>query len=725
MKQSIFFLLLMLFGLFTQGQSKPRKPPTQQEMDAMKAQMQKAMDKLTPEQRKQMEEMGIRLPTGEQLDNALAIASANPDARGGFPKLNAKKIAAIPATPTAATLPGFLGRLNNAVESRLGTTMDRQATALLEAMKEKTKDPSALGKGAVGFWLAGKPEWALLVTGKLSAMDPSNAENLNNYAALLTMMDAQHMAVPVLQFLDKTYPGDPTILANLGQAWFGLGDIKKSEQYLDSALRIFPKHSQANNTKSQIQEERGDKKGAAESLEKSLETGYEPEKEERLRRLGYPVEDVSWPFHIPQDPLGFNQFSWPEFPLDVEAADTLRSAWEDFRKKLEGIQASLTQINERLETEALKESVESIKAQQAALKSGQFLHTTGPLSLRAARKLGYLLEDKDGGLSYKLKKMQDELMHLPDSLRKMDSARNAQMKKALDGLDCGDGEGSKGSPETCCRIATEINNQWLRKSNVLIRETYSGALDVYKKYWSALAYFYQYGMEPMAFAKQKSDFKLQYLAFLLSVSPNFHTNYLLCEKKEPKPFKPRPMAEFDDINCQYHSYLDLVLTQIETHCSKMKTTFNIGEFISAATRFQVDLKASFEEDLNKGVLTRGSADMGFGIGSKTLGKAGPVKAEVSASGNTHIEFNGNGITEVVISAGAKAEVKTDMFDNAGSIKGAVKAGGAEKMKETGKTVLPPGVGDKSVTIGEVKGAITINAGSGVTGSGTLSGLQLK
>ncbi|MCU0334484.1 MAG: hypothetical protein MUF62_05455, partial [Chitinophagaceae bacterium] len=158
---------------------------------------------------------------------------------------------------------------------------------------------------------------------------------------------------------------------------------------------------------------------------------------------------------------------------------------------------------------------------------------------------------------------------------------------------------------------------------------------------------------------------------------------------------------------------------ITTHCSKMTTKVDAGKF-----------KFEFTEDLNKSngiipnAITHGSADVSVSLGSKGIGKWGPVKAEVGAGVDLHIEFTAQGIKEVSATVGANVEVGTDMFDKAGGIGQVVKNGGAGYMRETGNTVLLPGVGDQSASVAGVAGTITLNSGSGVVGSGMLGGLKL-
>jgi tetratricopeptide (TPR) repeat protein len=727
MKWLIGFAMACMAAGSTQSQEKPRRAPTQQEMDAMKARMQKELDKLTPEQRKKMEEMGISMPTNEQMDEAAKIAGANPQARqGGMPRLNSQKIAAIPKTPTTSELSSFLGGVHRAVQEKLGADLRAQASDLFNDMRKKTKDPGELGKAAVGLWLGGRPELAVLVAGQVCTADATYAENINNYAAMLNMMDAQQMAVPILAHLHQRYPGNPTILNNLGQAWFGLGDMRKAEQYVDSAIRRFPKHSQANVTKSQIQEAKGDKAGAAESLRRSMESGYTEEKEAALRRLSYKESgDVSWPLHIPQDPLGFDHFELPPFPVDVYESEQFLPLWEAFWKKVNRMESQTREDMEKRQAEAMVYEAKAMDARLKQLNTGG-INQPGPLSARAARKLSYLLDEKDGGLSAKLERATKEMLSIKDSMVIQDAIRKQRFDEfTKKSLDCGGGEGSSGKGmEQCCRIRNEINSAWLLSTNKLYKEGFEKLLDAYKRLWNAQCYFLQYNMTEPSFEAKKAEYKHLFAAALASARPNFAAPDGNCKKTDNtrKPFEKESLPEFDDVSCTFYSKLELMYITIETRCSRMTTTFDFGE-----------LKGSFTEDLNKstdilpGNIVRGTVDFSIDLGSKDLVKWGPAKVDASAGADVHIEISKEGIKEVTITVGANvtASAKNQGAEIIGSVKGF--ADHITARHESGRIqaqVPGSGGGGKSISVGGTIGTVTINSGGEVTGTGVLSGLKL-
>jgi tetratricopeptide (TPR) repeat protein len=155
----------------------------------------------------------------------------------------------------------------------------------------------------LGHW-----EKALFIIGRACLEDVTDADNLNNYASFLIMTGGEQAAIPILEFLNAKYPNNSTILNNLGQAWFGLGDMEKAKKYLGDAIELCPNHSMANATLAKIFSGGSgpDKPKAISYLKASLKASYDPEKEADLAKLGYNTTyDDLPPFNYPmqQDPF--------------------------------------------------------------------------------------------------------------------------------------------------------------------------------------------------------------------------------------------------------------------------------------------------------------------------------------------------------------------------------------------------------------------------------------
>ena len=336
MKNSKYVLLsILLLGwnsLFAQPGKKPaptEKPPTQKEMEDMMKEAQKAMEEMSPEDKKMMDSMGMKMPDLKSTQKNVAgisdaqLKKAFDDENRIVPEKDAARInMAMATTLNNADVSAYISKTHIAVLGKLPAATKAKA---LQVLQQANKLNSSVANTAVGLWIDGKPTLALYLMGEACKADPSNAINLNNYAAFLSMSGAEQLALPILVNLNKRYPSNSSILNNITQAWLGLGDIPRAEKYADSTIRIYAYHPQANMAKCLIEESKGNIPAAVEAARKAISKSYSSEKESKLKKLGYSLKDkdVDWDRPMPQDPLGLTKFTWPDFPLDVEQSKPL------------------------------------------------------------------------------------------------------------------------------------------------------------------------------------------------------------------------------------------------------------------------------------------------------------------------------------------------------------------------------------------------------------------
>ncbi|MGB4770203.1 MAG: hypothetical protein WBP58_02015 [Chitinophagaceae bacterium] len=689
---SFFCFLLSNVGM---AQQSPKKAPTPLELEQMKKKAQAELNKLTPEQRKKMAEMGIEMPDLDGLDKASGIAKANPGARRTeMPTRDAARIASIPTTPSVNTLAAYIKKVHQQASAKLGGEVAARGDKLYASLQAQSTSVREMGHLASGLWAMGKYQDAIYLEGKICSMDQRDPDNLSNYAAFLTMAGAEPLAIPMLRVLNTMYPRNSTILNNLGQAWFGLGDFTMSTRYLDSAIRFFPGHAQANFTKSQIEESKGNKEGAVEAMKKSLDNAYSTEKETRLRKLGYPVDknDVSWPLHIPQDPLGLHKFVLPAFPRDVLESVALIETWDDFKKQLRRELDALKEKRYRLEAANAEYHGKQIGQSMKAVKTGAPIQSQGPLSLRAHQKLTYLMNDKDGGLSYQWKKAEEDYVNKGKLLRPIFAEREEKSKQIEKKFECLFGEGQcQYTMKDYCTAVDQMNTEYLASANGVEERSVNAMLDILRKWINTQAYYQQYYYPETQFEVTKVDYQMLWLGILESVKPQFLLPHPECYK-DKQPFKPSTLQEFDDVACNYHSTLEFEGFSIQTDCSRMTTKFTGGP---------IDFE--IKEDLNKNEIMRGSLELSAGKSADI--EKGPVKAEVKGSVAGRVEFDNRGVTDVIVKVEAEVEV------------------GISSLTEG--PVKLSGTGERTVVVGGVEGRMGWNSGSSVTGKGILQGVQIK
>jgi Tfp pilus assembly protein PilF len=599
------------------------------------------------------------------------------------PKKNTAKIAAIPATPAAAAMPAYLQKLQTAIAAKIAAADKAEADKLLQAAGSSVHAANA----AVGLWMGKMPLQALYVMSKAAVADASNPNTLNNYASMLSMAGAEQLALPILQRLNQQYPRNSTILNNIGQAWLGLGDLLKAEQYLDSAIRIYPGHSQANLAKANIAESKGNTKAAAEAIRKSLDESFSSEKLNRLRKYGQPYNgnNIRLPSSMPADALGLESFNWPAYPGTVDQSVELEKAWAKFREQCDKESAILNTMYERLQEQALQEQQER---DQALLNYHPLSGAPPPQPLptyaeAASIKLRYYIDDKDGGQAYRLGKLQEALLEAQEKVALLEEKRREELEAVQEKYDPLIGEGKPNPLEAYCSEYNSVNTRFLGAANPILQNAYSDWLEENRKRLNNEMYFYQYIQWPTQFEASKLHAKMFWLSAIASQTVQFASPGPFCKARPIEDKKPKPLPEFDDIACQYNSSMDLGVFQITSNCSRLTGHLKMGP-----------LDYSRKVDTDKDILLAASLEITAGV-SKGWEK-GPVAAEAKAEVTGKVEWNDKQITNWTVTADAGVSVGSNL-----------------------------GYGDKSIEIAGATAQIGMNSGPSLSGRGLLQGVQIK
>jgi tetratricopeptide (TPR) repeat protein len=342
------------------------KPPTQKEMEEMMKEAEKMMGEMSAEDKKMMDSMGIKMPSFKNVpkvtDKQLAEAWENENRI--VPKRDAARIAAIPAAVTDARMPVYLTAVQKAVAASLKPDAVTTGNKAYDYIKSVSKNSGEAANMSIGLWMAGQPEIAVHVLGKICAADAGNTDNINNYAAMLSMLDAPQLAIPLLNNLNTKFPKNSTLLNNLGQAWFGLGEIGKAEKYLDSTIRIYAYHPQANLTKAAIEESRGSADKARECVRKSMIHSYTQDKEEKLAKLGEKTKASNFrlPRRTQNDPLNLGGFSAPGFPTSVEGCVIAEKEWTEFYVQVNSKLNQLGKLKKQADENGAKDQQQRLSA---------------------------------------------------------------------------------------------------------------------------------------------------------------------------------------------------------------------------------------------------------------------------------------------------------------------------------------------------------------------------
>jgi Flp pilus assembly protein TadD len=715
MKNIIILTVCMLFCFVLYAQPKPArgdKPPTQKELAEMMKEMNKAMDDMSPEDKKMLDSMGFKMPSmniPKMTDKQ--IARAYEDASRIVPAKDVAAITNMPKTPLSATaLPAFLVATHNNVSGVLQSQSRSKGEEVYQAVKEQYQSAAATGNAAAGLWMMGKTELAIYVMGKACVEDPSNVDNLNNYAAMISMSGAEQLALPILGVLNKQFPRNSTILNNIGQAWFGLGDLVKANTYLDSAIRIYAYHPQANHTKSLIEESKGNTAAAIDHAKRSLKHAYSSDKENRMKNLKYKLTtgDIRWNFRMPKDALGLEKFKWPEYPKNVAESEVLIKEWNTFRESCNNEIAALKQKQKKLEQEAMEFHQKHNKLVLSAGNRGIMVDVVPRLAPKAMVKLKYLVDGNDGQLAFNFQKKGEAVAQALLQTAALNEKLSAEMKRLEEVYEDKFGEGKPNPFQAACADDTKAKNAFLSEANMLLQQAYMDYLSFMRRKINDEVYYYQYTMWPADFELAKINAQLQWLHSIKEQQVKFANKSGWCQDEEKnKPPKPFKLQAFDDVHCEYTSSLSTPVGTIRTQCSRIITELDL-KFI------KIGLKQDMEKETFSDQFMNCSVEVGAGVAFGTR-HLGPLKAEAAIGAAIGLEFDRTGLTDVILKGAAGVSVGTDVI-NDGSEAAGVKVG--TDIKD-GSASDVGAIKDLQLEIG-VKGQISIISGKGsVDGTGIL------
>jgi hypothetical protein len=718
MKRILFFIISFFLFLLT-ALSQANKAEMEKEILELKKEIVQT-EKEIAEARKSnlpdVKEMEAELVMMKKAlviaENSLKGLSKTPDKKiqeiadkeqKAIPKKDPARIAKVSKTIMSdAELNKFLSAVVSAIEKKLDTKIKSAAEAIMNEVKSKHPSSNALGNAASGCWILGANEAAVWMMGKACMSDPGNPDNLNNFASFLTMTGAEELALPVLQKLNIQFPRNSTLLNNIAQAWFGLGDIPMAEKYIDSAIKIFGFHSQANYTKSLIEESKGNKEAAKEALKKSMRYAYSEEKAAKLKKLGGELKnkDLPWKFSMPQDPLGLQKFVVPGYAKSVEQADVLAPQWEVFRKNLWNLSTALKERDKQVTKEIENMGEERAKEAVAAVLAGKnpMQQLIPPFFLKAKTKLILEMKDIDGAAAYQGKKALEQYTESLAEVDKLVEAYKNKEEAFLNKVSQMEKQNPEHNPERIseliCETLTDMRNELLMKANTILEQSQNNYIEYLRKKLNTQAYYTQYltADEP-SFEMAKINIRQEFLNVLHSLK---HIEEFSCSKKAEK--RDGKLADFDDINCQKKIEMNMIWVKAVFTCNKSKVDYEAFFF-----------RGSHAENLNTGEILGGTAELGIklGLGERGLG---PIKAEIEAEASAFIEYDKSGITDGGIKAGVGAEIGIDSD---------IEIIGGEPSVETGSGIDTPSVG-----VG-VETRIGWNSGPSSAGKGILSGIQIK
>lgn len=655
LKQIALLILFSCSTVLAFAQQKPKakeKPVTQKEVDDMMKEIEGLMN--DPETRKAMEAQGVKMPDLKKLPrfDDKQYAAAEKESKQGVPARDARKIAAINRQAlTDASLKNHLLLTQTQLEQAMRPEMRNWVKGKASAIIAEYGDGNVLAQIALNCHIAGLQEMGAYLMCKASIAHPGDPGFLNNYAAMLNAVSAQHLALPILNTLNAKYPRDYVLINNIGQAWYGLGDMQMAEKYIDSAIILYPRNPQALHSKSKIETKKRNKEAAKKALEKSLEEAYSSEKEYELRQLGGKMDHkdaTRWTMAMPKDVFGLSNFATPEFPMSIRQSEVMKMQWESFRDACKAMMANLRSKRAIAEREA----EQAMEKRQKEILSNKTSFALPWLSPKAQFKLRMLQERDRKNTMYAFFDAKEKYLNIQEELGPLQKAFDQKVSSINDAYPFGEGQ-TNNFPAHCAEMNKAIDH-FLSEANSLVSNRYKAYITQLKVYINERAEYALYANFKEDYEVQKLLLQEEWLTAIQSAPVQFHGPANTCPRPEPpKEDTTRKLSNFYDRNCDYVSefivpFIGKWTQRCDIMIVELKTSIPVGPAsIGLGGNYVINSDTHHEN---------GSIELGVSVGVGPKLTTGITGTGMKVEGKSIIHLTDRGITDIELggSVGVKS-----------------------------------------------------------------------
>lgn len=467
--------------------------------------------------------------------------------------------------------------------------------------------------------------------------------------------------------MSKEYPDNTTILNNLGQAWFYLGEINKADANLEKVVKAFAYHPQANYTQCLIQQSKGNTPKAIEKMKNSLAYSYSLDKINILRKMGYKVKgsDMRKPFRPDPDPLGLHNILRPDVPTTYAEELKLTADWDAFQKQANEKMMKLgkdlipyQQAANQKAQEAYKK-FENKKAEDILKMKANAALPDNIYTVKAEKNLEEI--NKDGGAGYRLIKVKAEIDALKKDFETKDEAQRKSLEKQYSIIADKETElahkGENIGFDNC--VVQQKYSEWVYANyNKPLEEAYKNYLhQLYIKINEEL-YWQQFVQDDASFEVTKIAAKKEWLSAVSGLRYITTKRYGDCTPQEEKSSDYK-LGNYDDMHCKYISTLDIKVWKQIFECGKSRIEFDAGR-LSGNLNFNLDDKGNTH--FVKGTVEATAIDK-----SKSIGK-GPLQINANVKAGVGVEFTSRGVEDVYATGEASVTVGSNtVSDPAGVV----------------------------------------------------------
>ena len=494
------------------------------------------------------------IPVTANYNNAPPAAAIN----FTLPPLSAK-LNQIPQLATAESYTAYIQQLHTAISNAVKPNEKKKADDYLTT--KKLTQSKQISNAALAAWLQNAPAASLYLHSKAVTANPSGALYANNFAAFLIMGGLPEKSVPILEYWNKQKPGEATLLSNLGNAYYRLGDVNKAMQYLQQCVQKDTLNPIANKILCLLYLKKGDAKKAEEHATKSIAASYDQEVEKILRQLNKKAKpgEVMTRYHKNEFPL-LKRIKMPAMPASLDEMEFFAANLEAEKKSVDNsiaaIQAKMPTTNDDANQRLL----------MAGLRKG-----ISPLQMKAQFIIMDAMEihGKDGISEADVFKYYLSKISAPHNvkLRAIAKKYGDQLNK-LEGGEAGDEDKIAALELAKCKDINDENGKYLAELSPLVNEYVQRQEYISRRYYRDYANWAPYWMPQAA-----GSFLSIQMDYLKEVS-NLLGQYKLISKQQctfdevAQEEKNFVLKEWEDEDCaNFKGKLAFIVTTITWTCN--------------------------------------------------------------------------------------------------------------------------------------------------------------
>lgn len=546
-------------------------------------------------------------------------------------------LAQLPQPFTSESYKTYVQQLNASISNAVKPDVKMKADAYLASKKLTQADD--ISNTAFATWLQNAPTASLYIYSKAAVVNPSDALTANNFSAFLIMGGLPEKSIPILEYWNKQKPGEATILSNLGNAYYRLGDVDNAMKYLQQCVQKDSLHPTANKLLCLMYLKKGDTKKAEEHGTRSLTTSYDEEVISKLRQINSKVKpgEIMSRLPVAEFPL-LKRIKLPAMPSSLDEMEQfeieLDAEKQSISLTIDNIDSKTPEISEDLSQQLLMASL--IKGVSPIRVKAQYIIMDGMQTYERES-----IRESEA-FKYQLKKLAE-----PFNAKTRTISKNyAEKLNKLEGGEAGDEDEIAALELARC---TEINTEkekYLAGLSPLVNEYVQRQEFIARKFYRDYAHWAPYWMPETTISFPSIE--RSYLKAISGILSSYETiSKSNCSPYEPLEKRGGKLKEWEDEYCANF---------------KGKIAIGPGKFFFTCNSWGIEGGEGIVGDFEMKYRNDGAFEnftVGAGIGATWhLGKEGLVNTEIGASIKDFIKIGTDAASGdwVIQDVGVKAEV---------------------------------------------------------------------